>query len=163
MTQDVSDFEAEVLAQVYEGTSKVPELVEKLDVRYNILMRAVNRLVEKELLEISTYQEGLFGEYERVHLTGEGRQVAKRLRKEHEPISDEKRSSSDRRDVQREEKEPETPRVQQQVKVSSGLQVCGYVCLLMFVIFIILLAVGGVFFRDWLCTFPILGPLLHMC
>jgi DNA-binding MarR family transcriptional regulator len=163
LTQDVTDFEADVILQVYSGVSKVPELIQRLDTRYNTLMRTVNKLAERELVETSTYQEGLFGEYERVQLTPEGRRIAKSLSRAREPETTRRQSvaQTETSRTGQTEPQPESGGVKQQITVtqqgSDGWKVCGYLCLFSVIVFIVLFII----FPIWLGV-SLIGWIMHL-
>lgn len=153
ITRELSDFEIELIWQVYLGSSKVPDLVPRLRVRYDTLIRSVNELVDKELVETSTYREGLFGEYVSLHLTPKGYNIAASLAKVRQPVIPQPLVVS-APPQQPPPAPPPTvqagaggPGVQQQVTVRSGWEVCGYACILLIIVLVVLLIVA----RGWVC------------
>jgi DNA-binding MarR family transcriptional regulator len=142
-----SDFEEDLIYQVYLGVAKVPDLVTRLGIRYDTLMRTVNSLVERGLLETSTYREGLFGEYVRLHLTPNGYNLGTRLARQRQPAPAPAVSVRQQPTAQVSQPASGPPGVQQQVTVRSGWEVCGYACILLIVVLVILLVVA----RGWVC------------
>jgi hypothetical protein len=136
---------------VYTGTSKIPDLVARLRIRHDTLMRSVNRLVDDGLVETSTYREGLFGEYLNLHLTPEGYNIATRMAKQKTPAEPPQTKAAEPVTTPPAHVQHGTSGVQQQVTVRSGWEVCGYACILLIIVFVVLLAVA----RNWVCqTIP---------
>jgi len=161
----LSDFEKDLIWQIYRYSSKIQDLVNLFQVDYNSLIDVANDLIQKGLVYHSTRKEGLFGLTTYLYLTPKGYNVADKIVREREPpkkpeISLPPQPQPPEAEAPSQPPSPPSPREQyppstQQVtvKTTSGFEVCGYACLLLVIFFIVLVVFGIVRFEqflDWL-------------
>jgi predicted amidophosphoribosyltransferase len=147
----LSNFESELIWLVYSGVSEVQQLAQRMRVRHDTMIQSVDDLCVKGLLEKASHFPYTPASL-RVHLTPEGYNQAALIARQRPQVA----APAQAVYAQPPQQSAPPSGVQQQVTVRSGWEVCGYACILIIVIFVILLLVA----RSWLCS---LIPMIPGC